>query len=148
MHRGADALSDAELLAIFLRTGTPGRTAVDVGDGLGQGGGSGIVRARAARDLRRGAELPLRRDFSGGWRGPRRLGGSGLSRIDEPFLVDYLQHRVRPVPVTLTYPFASVWDMSCHHFDNLPCSLGPVAEVTAHAYRALEKRTVKREDLD
>jgi predicted dehydrogenase len=26
--------------------------------------------------------------------------------------------------------------MSCHHFDNLLCWLGPVAEVRAHAYRA------------
>lgn len=57
-------------------------------------------------------------------------------QIDEPFLVDYVQHRVRPVPGTLTYPFASVWDMSCHHFDNLLCWLGPVAEATTHAYRA------------
>ncbi|MFM8788523.1 MAG: UPF0758 domain-containing protein, partial [Chthoniobacterales bacterium] len=31
MHRGAEALSDPELLAIFLRTGTRGRTAIDVG---------------------------------------------------------------------------------------------------------------------
>ncbi len=30
LHRGAAALSDAELLAIFLRTGIPGRTAVDL----------------------------------------------------------------------------------------------------------------------
>lgn len=30
LHRGADALSDAELLAIFLRTGTRGKTAVDL----------------------------------------------------------------------------------------------------------------------
>jgi len=30
LERGADALSDAELLAIFLRTGTPGRSAVDL----------------------------------------------------------------------------------------------------------------------
>jgi predicted dehydrogenase len=44
--------------------------------------------------------------------------------------------RVRPVPGTLTYPFASVWDMSCHHFDNLLDWLGPVEEVTAHAPRA------------
>ena len=29
-ERGAEALSDAELLAIFLRTGTPGRSAVDL----------------------------------------------------------------------------------------------------------------------
>ena len=67
------------------------------------------------------------------------LGVSGeadVPRIEEVFLVDYVQHRVRPVPGTLTYPFASVWDMSCHHFDNLLCWLGPVAEVTAHACRA------------
>ena len=31
LHRGPAALSDAELLAIFLRTGTSGRTAVDLG---------------------------------------------------------------------------------------------------------------------
>lgn len=30
LHRGAESLSDAELLAIFLRTGVPGRTAVDL----------------------------------------------------------------------------------------------------------------------
>lgn len=30
LSRGATALSDAELLAIFLRTGTPGKTAVDL----------------------------------------------------------------------------------------------------------------------
>ncbi len=30
LQRGADALSDAELLAIFLRTGPPGRSAVDL----------------------------------------------------------------------------------------------------------------------
>jgi predicted dehydrogenase len=34
-------------------------------------------------------------------------------------LVLYTQNRVRPEPRTLTYPFASVWDMSCHHFDTL-----------------------------
>lgn len=31
LQRGASALSDAELLAIFIRTGTSGRTAVDIG---------------------------------------------------------------------------------------------------------------------
>jgi predicted dehydrogenase len=60
----------------------------------------------------------------------------GIPRLEEPFLVDYIQHRVRPVPGMLTYPFASVWDMSCHHFDNLLDWLGPVVEVTAHAPRA------------
>ncbi|MDD5274941.1 MAG: DNA repair protein RadC [Methylovulum sp.] len=30
LQRGADALTDAELLAIFLRTGTPGKSAVDL----------------------------------------------------------------------------------------------------------------------
>lgn len=56
--------------------------------------------------------------------------------VEQPFLLDYVQHRVRPEPRTLTYPFASVWDMSCHHFDNLLDWLGPVAEMTAHSYRA------------
>ena len=34
LKRGASALSDAELLAIFLRTGTKGRTAIDLGRDL------------------------------------------------------------------------------------------------------------------
>jgi DNA repair protein RadC len=34
LSRGADALSDAELLAIFLRTGTRGKTAIDLARGL------------------------------------------------------------------------------------------------------------------
>lgn len=65
-----------------------------------------------------------------------RGGVDGIPRLEDAFLVDYVQHRVRPVPGMLTYPFASVWDMSCHHFDNLLDWLGPVAEVTAHAPRA------------
>jgi len=55
-------------------------------------------------------------------------------RIEEPYVIDYVQHRVRPIPGTLTYPFASIWDMSCHHFDNLLSWLGPVEEVDARAY--------------
>lgn len=67
----------------------------------------------------------------------RRALGEGESiSIASPFLIDYVQHRVRPQPRTLTYPFASVWDMSCHHFDNLLHWLGPVSEVTAHSFRA------------
>ncbi len=34
LHRGPEALSDAELLAIFLRTGVQGKTAVDIGRDL------------------------------------------------------------------------------------------------------------------
>jgi predicted dehydrogenase len=52
------------------------------------------------------------------------------------FHVDYIHHRVRPLPRTLNYPFASVWDMSCHHFDNLLYWFGPVADLYARAYAA------------
>ena len=51
-------------------------------------------------------------------------------------LVCYTQQRVRPLPRTLTYPFASVWDMSCHHFDNLSFWFGPIASTTAFAWGA------------
>ncbi len=55
--------------------------------------------------------------------------------IGEPFLIDYTQHRQRPHPRTLDYPFASVWDMSCHHFDTLLSWLGGGFEaVTAKAF--------------
>ncbi|MCS7033920.1 MAG: Gfo/Idh/MocA family oxidoreductase, partial [Phycisphaerae bacterium] len=42
----------------------------------------------------------------------------------QPHLVVYNQNRVRPFPRTLNYPFASVWDMSCHHFDTMMHWLG------------------------
>lgn len=51
-------------------------------------------------------------------------------------LVQYTQFRVRPFPRTLDYPFASVWDMSCHHFDTMLDWLGPITEMTAHSWRA------------
>ena len=56
--------------------------------------------------------------------------------VGDVFTLDLHHHRVRPIPRTLSYPFASLWDMSCHHFDNLLFWLGPVAEVTAHASAA------------
>lgn len=48
LHQGAAALSDAELLAIFLRTGVPGKTAVDLARDLLQGfcGLRGLLGAR------------------------------------------------------------------------------------------------------
>lgn len=51
-------------------------------------------------------------------------------------MITYTQNRVRPVPRTLTYPFASVWDMSCHHFDNLHAWLGPMRAMTAFSWGA------------
>ncbi|EIQ00545.1 putative dehydrogenase [Opitutaceae bacterium TAV1] len=50
--------------------------------------------------------------------------------------VSFSNQRVRPHPRTLDYPFASIWDMSCHHMDTLLDWFGPVASVTAHAWRA------------
>jgi predicted dehydrogenase len=55
--------------------------------------------------------------------------------VGAPFLIDYTQHRQRPHPRTLDYPFASVWDMSCHHYDTLLSWLGlGFTEVTARAF--------------
>jgi predicted dehydrogenase len=52
-----------------------------------------------------------------------------------PFLIEYTQNRQRPHPRTLDYPFASVWDMSCHHFDTLLSWLGlGFLEVNARAF--------------
>ncbi len=51
LGRGAEALSDAELLAIFLRTGMPGKTAVDLARELLDtfGGLRGLLSADLAR---------------------------------------------------------------------------------------------------
>ena len=56
--------------------------------------------------------------------------------VGDVHLLCYTQQRVRPVPRTLTYPFAGIWDMSCHHFDNMLFWLGPIREITAHGWRA------------
>ncbi len=52
LRQGAEALSDAELLAIFLRTGVKGRSAVDLARELlaGQGGLAGLLD-RTAEEL-------------------------------------------------------------------------------------------------
>lgn len=49
----------------------------------------------------------------------------------EVAIVDFLHHRYRPDPRTLDYPFAMVWDMSCHHVDLLNAWLGAARRVTA-----------------
>jgi predicted dehydrogenase len=65
-----------------------------------------------------------------------------LGKPDHPFypgtvrIVDYVHHRYRPEPRSLDYPFAMVWDMSCHHVDSLSCWLGPAKRVTARSYCA------------
>lgn len=53
-----------------------------------------------------------------------------------PHVIDLLNHRYRPEPRTLNYPFAMLWDMSCHHFDSLVSLFGPVARVTAVSHNA------------
>lgn len=56
--------------------------------------------------------------------------------IGEAHLMVYQENRVRPQPNNLTYPFASVWDMSCHHFDTMLYWFGPLETMTAQAWRA------------
>lgn len=51
LHRGVEALSDAELLAIFLRTGTPGRSAIEVGAEMIKAAGGSLTRM-AAMDVK------------------------------------------------------------------------------------------------
>jgi DNA repair protein RadC len=55
MHRGAEALGDAELLAIFLRTGTRGRSAVTVGADMLKAAGGSLSRlaSMTVRELRK-----------------------------------------------------------------------------------------------
>jgi predicted dehydrogenase len=58
------------------------------------------------------------------------------AHVGRVHLISYSQPRVRPQPRTLTYPFASIWDMSCHHLDNMLDWLGPIESITAFAWRA------------
>jgi predicted dehydrogenase len=50
--------------------------------------------------------------------------------------LSYTEQRVRPIPRTLNYPFASIWDVSCHHLDNLQFWLGPISDMTAFSWKA------------
>jgi predicted dehydrogenase len=82
------------------------------------------VKFCVAQNYRYGAEAQtLQRLLAGG-------------RHGAPHLVDLIHHRYRPEPRTLDYPFAMVWDMSCHHFDNLIYWFGPVARATAVSHNA------------
>ena len=56
--------------------------------------------------------------------------------VGHPHLVVYQDLRVRPQPFHMTFPYASVWDMSCHHFDLLFAWLGPIESMTAQAWGA------------
>lgn len=58
------------------------------------------------------------------------------AHVGEVHLVQYAQNRVRPIVRTLNYPFAGVWDMSCHHFDTLADWFGPIASIDAHSWAA------------
>jgi predicted dehydrogenase len=56
--------------------------------------------------------------------------------LGEVHQLSYSEQRVRPTPHTLNYPFASIWDMSCHHLDNIHYWVGPIHEVTAFSWKA------------
>jgi predicted dehydrogenase len=57
-------------------------------------------------------------------------------RYGRPHIVDLINHRHRPLPRTLDYPGAMVWDMACHHFDNLVHLFGPLSRATAVTHSA------------
>jgi predicted dehydrogenase len=95
------------------------------------------ARAVVAEAARMGAKFCVAQNYR--YRAMERTVARALRDETAPyapgrvFWIDYVQHRVRPEPRTLNYPFASVWDMSCHHFDNLLAWLGPVETVTAQS---------------
>lgn len=58
------------------------------------------------------------------------------AHVGETHFISYSHPRNRPHVRTLSYPYACVWDMSCHHFDNMLFWLGPIAQITAFGWRA------------
>ncbi len=81
MERGASALGDAELLAVFLRTGTPGRSAITVGaEALAAAGSLSSMAAlsvdeicRLAKGIGRAKACELAAAFELGKRLARRM---------------------------------------------------------------------------
>lgn len=62
-------------------------------------------------------------------------------------IVDLVHHRYRPEPRTLSYPYAMVWDMSCHHVDLLAFWLGEASRVTALSYNTSWSRYTHDADI-
>ncbi len=60
----------------------------------------------------------------------------GTEKYGEPAFLDLIHHRHRPNPRTLDYKNAMIWDMSCHHYDNLVYWFGPARSVTARTFGA------------
>jgi predicted dehydrogenase len=60
----------------------------------------------------------------------------GMEEYGAPAFMDLIHHRYRPEPRTLNYPNAMIWDMSCHHFDNLVFWFGPAKTVLAQTFSA------------
>jgi|SaaInl4_135m_RNA_FD_contig_31_2740519_length_1310_multi_6_in_0_out_0_2 predicted dehydrogenase len=60
----------------------------------------------------------------------------GTEKYGEPAFLDLIHHRHRPNPRTLDYKNAMIWDMSCHHYDNLVYWFGPARTVIARTFGA------------
>ncbi|GIX06593.1 MAG: hypothetical protein KatS3mg115_0996 [Candidatus Poribacteria bacterium] len=60
----------------------------------------------------------------------------GTEKYGTPAFMDLIHHRYRPEPRTLNYKNAMLWDMSCHHFDNLVFWFGPAESVIARTFSA------------
>jgi DNA repair protein RadC len=103
---GAQALSPAELIAILLRTGTKGRSAVEIGDELMQKFGSLNVLARASledlgkvKGIGRDKAIALKSAFTLAARMAQELQGEA-PLLDTPELVaDYLRDENRAYEV-------------------------------------------------
>jgi len=105
LAKGADALSDAELLAIFLRTGVSGKSAVDLARGLlARCGSLATLCAASERDL---CELPgmgrakvaqLQAVLELARRALREKISSGAALSSPAAVRDYLRLRLQALP--------------------------------------------------
>ena len=85
MHRGAEALSDSELLAIFLRTGTRGRTAIEVGADMIKAAGGSLARmaslgVKELRNLAKGVGLAKACEMAAAFEVGKRLARQKIGR--------------------------------------------------------------------
>lgn len=60
----------------------------------------------------------------------------GTEAYGDAEFMDVTHHRYRPEPRTLNYQNAMMWDMSCHHFDNLNFFLGRPKTAIGQTYGA------------
>ena len=137
-QHGPDSLTDAELLAIFLGTGRPGRTAIDVGTEMIRAAGGSLIQmasmtARALEKLAKGVGLAKSCELAAAFEVGKRLARERA--LSEPLgTPENVYQLMGPLLQNLTRESLRVVLLDTRHrlIDEEEISLGTLNESLAH----------------